>query len=413
VTDASGNYSFANLAAGANYTLTPSLAGYTFVQPNLTFNALGANQTSANFATSAVTYEADTATRPTGNGTIDTFDLEAVGRMIALLDAAPAAGGEFQRADAAPRTSGALTPLGDGKIDVLDIVQIGRYAAVLDPLTPAGGPTTIAPTISADFEDFQTEDQAPNRAKSLFYEAGAESNEDQETANASAGLSAGSVTVTAGSAIVPMQLTTLGDVKAIQLTINYDQTKLAVPTDLSAAFTNRYPDTTFVFNTATAGRIGVVAYRIPNGFSVFPAGSVTLFNINFTRVGTPSGTTTIGFSDSLIPRLASDPAANTVSITSTAGTVTFPGPTAANVIIGGRVMNGSGRGIANATVTLIDLNGLERTALTNPFGYYRFADVEAGANYILSAKHKSYRFSNQVIAANSNMSEVNFTGSPK
>ncbi|HEX8129592.1 MAG TPA: carboxypeptidase regulatory-like domain-containing protein, partial [Pyrinomonadaceae bacterium] len=46
-TDAAGNYSF-NVAMGGNYTVTPSLASYTFAPPSRTFNNLSANQT-ANF----------------------------------------------------------------------------------------------------------------------------------------------------------------------------------------------------------------------------------------------------------------------------------------------------------------------------------------------------------------------------
>ena len=47
ITDANGNYSF-ELAAGGNYTLTPSLLGFTFGPLNQTFNNLSASQ-SANF----------------------------------------------------------------------------------------------------------------------------------------------------------------------------------------------------------------------------------------------------------------------------------------------------------------------------------------------------------------------------
>ncbi|HEV2352239.1 MAG TPA: choice-of-anchor D domain-containing protein [Terriglobia bacterium] len=47
-TDASGNYSFSGLAAGGNYTVTPSLKGYIFTPPNSSFSNLSANQT-ANF----------------------------------------------------------------------------------------------------------------------------------------------------------------------------------------------------------------------------------------------------------------------------------------------------------------------------------------------------------------------------
>jgi hypothetical protein len=53
VTSASGNYSFAGLATGS-YTVTPSLAGYTFNPGSQQFNSMSSNQT-ANFTGSTVT----------------------------------------------------------------------------------------------------------------------------------------------------------------------------------------------------------------------------------------------------------------------------------------------------------------------------------------------------------------------
>jgi Calx-beta domain/Carboxypeptidase regulatory-like domain/Pectate lyase superfamily protein/Domain of unknown function (DUF4214) len=54
-TDSNGNYSFQNLAAGASYTVTATLANYTFAQANQTFNNLSSNQT-ANFTASLNLY---------------------------------------------------------------------------------------------------------------------------------------------------------------------------------------------------------------------------------------------------------------------------------------------------------------------------------------------------------------------
>lgn len=82
--------------------------------------------------------EADVTPAPDGNGSVTVTDYVKVGRFAAGLDT-PASGGEFQRADCAPRSS-----LGNGAITVSDYVQAGRYAAGLDELVPAGGPT--APT---------------------------------------------------------------------------------------------------------------------------------------------------------------------------------------------------------------------------------------------------------------------------
>ncbi len=71
-------------------------------------------------------------------------------------------------------------------------------------------------------------------------------------------------------------------------------------------------------------------------------------------------------------------------------------PSAASVAVGGRVVKFKGRGIANARVTMIDANGVTRTALTNPFGYYRFADVPAGATYTFGVSAKREKFNQPV-----------------
>jgi hypothetical protein len=51
ITDANGNYHFANLEPGGLYTVTPSLANYNFSPPNRSFSLLG-NQTEASFIAS-------------------------------------------------------------------------------------------------------------------------------------------------------------------------------------------------------------------------------------------------------------------------------------------------------------------------------------------------------------------------
>jgi hypothetical protein len=68
--------------------------------------------------------------------------------------------------------------------------------------------------------------------------------------------------------------------------------------------------------------------------------------------------------------------------------------TAASVSISGRVTNESGRGVSRTTVSLTDLSGNPRTAITNPFGYYRFTDIETGQIYTLEARRKGYQFEN-------------------
>jgi hypothetical protein len=65
--------------------------------------------------------------------------------------------------------------------------------------------------------------------------------------------------------------------------------------------------------------------------------------------------------------------------------------TAAGVNVGGRVVNAEGRGVANVKIGMLDPQGQTKYALTNPFGYYHFADVQAGQTYVFGVKAKGYQ----------------------
>ena len=107
-------------------------------------HALPANFVNGTVSVNPGELEGDVIGRPTGDGFVDIFDWQQVGRFVAGLDVITNAA-EFQRADCAPRFS-----LGDGQIKVTDWVQAGRYAAGLDPLALAGGPTQpAAPLLKA------------------------------------------------------------------------------------------------------------------------------------------------------------------------------------------------------------------------------------------------------------------------
>jgi hypothetical protein len=59
--------------------------------------------------------------------------------------------------------------------------------------------------------------------------------------------------------------------------------------------------------------------------------------------------------------------------------------------------------------------GETKSASTNSFGYYRFADVQAGDTYILSISAKHYQFENptRVLNVGDEMDTVNFAASPE
>ena len=84
------------------------------------------------------------------------------------------------------------------------------------------------------------------------------------------------------------------------------------------------------------------------------------------------------------------------------------GPTAANVGVSGRVVDAAGRGIAGATLILQNQEGTVANALTNPFGYYRFANVPSGQSYLISVVHKRYEFQPRAINVNDELTDIDF-----
>lgn len=87
-------------------------------------------------------------------------------------------------------------------------------------------------------------------------------------------------------------------------------------------------------------------------------------------------------------------------------------PTAAMVAVSGRVTQTGDKGVFKARVTLTDITGTTRTAVTDLFGNFRFDDVEAGQTYIFSVSHKQFQFINntQILTILENTEDVNFTG---
>jgi subtilisin-like proprotein convertase family protein len=90
------------------------------------------------------------------------------------------------------------------------------------------------------------------------------------------------------------------------------------------------------------------------------------------------------------------------------------GPTAAGVSLTGRVVTPDGSGIPFARVRLADASGTVRMITSNPFGYYQFGDVPAGATYVLSVEAKGYQFDtpSMTVTVSDNVGDLNFVGHP-
>lgn len=93
------------------------------------------------------------------------------------------------------------------------------------------------------------------------------------------------------------------------------------------------------------------------------------------------------------------------------GQITVIAPTAAGVAVGGMIINAFGRPVNNATITLANNSGLTLRSRSNSFGYYRFDDVPAGADYVLDASAKRYNFTPQMVSVIDQVLNINIIAS--
>jgi hypothetical protein len=129
-----------------------------------------------------------------------------------------------------------------------------------------------------------------------------------------------------------------------------------------------------------------------------------------------TGTTAVAYPDSL-PYVVMDPTNNRFTIDDlesysdwTAGEVLAP--TAANANVSGRVIGPDGRGVSGALLAMQDQSGNTVWAVTNPFGYYRFAGIPAAQTYVISARHKRYEFQPRALTVNEDLTGVDFIAEP-
>lgn len=87
--------------------------------------------------------------------------------------------------------------------------------------------------------------------------------------------------------------------------------------------------------------------------------------------------------------------------------------TSANVMVGGRVLDTRGRGIADAQIQLTDEDGNLYYARANPFGFYRVNGLEVGKTYVVSIRHKRFEFAARAITVNEELTELNFVATSR
>lgn len=90
-------------------------------------------------------------------------------------------------------------------------------------------------------------------------------------------------------------------------------------------------------------------------------------------------------------------------------------PTAAPIVIGGRIIDPDGRGLSGSSITVTALGtGVSVSVVSNSFGHYLVPDIPAGRSYIVSVKAKGVDFpvSSRVVSADDNVLDIDFIGTP-
>ncbi|MET0753637.1 MAG: carboxypeptidase-like regulatory domain-containing protein [Pyrinomonadaceae bacterium] len=116
-------------------------------------------------------------------------------------------------------------------------------------------------------------------------------------------------------------------------------------------------------------------------------------------------------SNSLIADLDYDTSAQDKTVYGDVDMRKIVAPTSGEVSIGGRIIDASGNGLGRINVTITQQSGATASAITNPFGYYRFENVPVEQIVIVDVASKHYTFnpSSQAILAEEDRDNVNFT----
>lgn len=89
-------------------------------------------------------------------------------------------------------------------------------------------------------------------------------------------------------------------------------------------------------------------------------------------------------------------------------------PTAASLIIEGRILTSEGQGIRSVSIIVTDSNGMIRTVSSGSFGYFKIDNLLSGNVYTITVQAKKYQFdqSSQVVLLMDNVSDLNFVALP-
>jgi hypothetical protein len=214
------------------------------------------------------------------------------------------------------------------------------------------------------------------------------------------------VNISGSTITIPVSIVNTSTISGYQFAVTYDPTVLQ-PANPSISTTGTLSASfNVVSDTSTSGRVGIAAAGGNNSIT----GTGTLLNLRFTVIGQPRATSGLNF----INVLSEDDNGTGITTTPSNGLFTVTNPTAAGVSVSGRILTSDSRPIRNVLISIKDDSGETQTALTGPFGYYRFENVVAGRTYVLTVSSRRYRFSQPSVirTVSDDLTGVDFVAEP-
>ena len=352
----------------------------------------------------------------TGDGDVNVGDQIQYQRFLNGTDCPST--NEQPRLDAGPRAT-----LGDGQFGAVDGTAIDAYArhdaaTDFDPNvpnwqpTPSGGPAAITNLGCAPTAD--PEDDAVNMGAKAVPEA--ESAAAARVVHVVSGQGRRNSYIT-----VDIEMAAQGNEAGTQFGLHFDPAVLSVS---ETSGVNVNPDITLGADAPTGTTLNVNAADAANGnigivenfnaahatLTTIPAAATRIARVRFHVLdGAVAGASRITFDDAVLSRFTVD--INGFSLAANYdqnGAVTVAAPPGFR--IAGRVTTPDGRGLRNATVTIVDRSGFVRTVMTSAFGYYVFDGVAAGERYTIGVASREYRFASRSVEVGDNLADVNFFG---
>jgi leucyl aminopeptidase len=337
--------------------------------------------------TVGLSYEGDVASRPNGDGSIQSNDVVQMRTFLTNPDMIDPTGSEFQRADSAP-----FDTKGDGILASNDVVQVRRYITT-DALQAAGGPmqsnlSTVMNRVLRN--DWLNASASPRK---LRVENADSSRNRQVTIN-----------IRADSA---------GDEAEYGFSLGYDPDVLSNPQITGGDSAGAAVRTCF---NNSAGQLNCSVGGFPNDQTGSSSAGIgengegsdqILLKVTFTvAANAAAGATGLTLTDVN----SSNDRAESLAMTSTNGMVNLYIPTAASTI-SGRVMNGDGAGIKGVTVLLRNnAAGQTLTTTTGENGTYRFENLAPGGDYVVTPQLAKHSFSpaSKSVSLSDELTETDF-----